>query len=259
MVELKKYAFFTLILLFLIAGKAFSDEMRYTMSFTSENDRYTFRLRGYEENSFPDLNNEEWEMLDNETGRIQFSVEGSFVFLTVYVADDGKHFVAVDDFSMEDYKTADVLWFYDKDKLVKTYSLKDLLNDVTNISQSVSHFDWCFSPSLEDKNFYLKTYELKNICFDIRTGKVKKSFYDEILHSRPLYAYGILNHIKDDLYSFEVKHLVSGKVEQNPTQITYKPTKKIRDGKYITLIIKDGAVIGTNDVLFNLCNYQNAR
>lgn len=250
-----KFLLFVIILFVPLLVKA--DEPRRNYVFTSPNNK--FELKAKSKGFSP----QEWSLIEKSTGKLHYQVVGDFSAMTVLVSNDGDNLIAVDDFSERGpAKYLEVLHFYRQGKQIKIYSLGELLNDISNISSSVSHFNWFFGmPSISNSTLRLTTYELFHYVFDIKTGGMLIKEQDTILSDGAFYIYGKLKNLSNGYYEMEVCHRIQGDIPANG-KVRFRVDAQA-DGRdkflsnfYSTVIVKDGKLLVEKDVILNSCNYQ---
>jgi len=84
------------------------------------------------------------------------------------ISDDGQTVIIIDDYpGGSGFSSIQALHFYNRDNLVRMYSLGELVTNMCNMSRSASHFDWLTGFSAEpDGKLEIKTTEFKTIGFD---------------------------------------------------------------------------------------------
>ncbi len=200
-------------------------------------------------------------LIEKATGNIRYQVTGNLSPLTLFVSDDGNNLVAIDDYSeREPTKNLDVLFFYRDGKLTKKFSLGELLNDLSNIESSVSHFRWFSGWTkllIEDGKLNITTFELMDYTFGVENGSILKKEKDAILSDDALYIYGKIRKLSKDRYEIEVCHRVQGNVpELGKVKFEAKGKNLFFENTYYSIIIKDGKFIAKKGVILNSCNYQ---
>jgi hypothetical protein len=127
-----KFLLFVFLLLAPLLVKA--DEPRYTDSFTSPNGKYEFRV-------MPNTQfRAKWSLIEKDTKKILYEIEGQFESFTVLVSDDGKNVVAIDDYSERNPEdNPEILQFFLDGKKVKSYKLSELLENTKIITAKYNH------------------------------------------------------------------------------------------------------------------------
>ena len=102
----------------------------------------------------------------------------------VYLSSDGKHVARIGPWprlwDIEDLKEGGpalkqpAIAFYSEGKLLKGYSIGDLIKDPFKLPQSVSHFQWKKDIRFDDSKGRLKavTFDGQELIFDMITGNI---------------------------------------------------------------------------------------
>lgn len=245
--------FFIFIIILSAQCVSSADEMRRTFTFKSANEK--FELKAIAKRLYPP----EWILTEKSTGGVRYKITGDFSAMTVLVSDDGESLVTIDDYSeRERAKNLDVLSFYRAGKLLKTYTLGELLNDIGNIESSVSHFTWFFGiPSLKKEKLNFKTYELVDYTFDMETGSLINKERDEALNGDALYIYGKMKNLGNGFYEMKVCHRIQGIIPKNGVvKFEAVGPDRFLTNHYSTVIVKGGRLVAEPSVILNSCNYQ---
>jgi hypothetical protein len=151
--------------------------------------------------------------------------------------------------------------------LTKKYLLGDLLKDISNISESTSHFEWSTPdgrPALKNGKLSLTTYELTYYEFDFLTGEIISKSTDPLIGLNTVYVYGQVKQKTETQYEIKVCHRVYGKVP--PTGVIYfeadpqkMPHYRFDGSDYLTVIINDGKCVAVKPFILNQCNYRKNR
>jgi hypothetical protein len=246
----------TILALFLFALAVKGDEPRFRNSFTSPNGKYELR---YESGQ---LSRQSWSLVEKPAGTVRYQVVGEFGSRTVLLTDDGVNLVVIDDFSeRRPGPELDVLMFYRDGIQIKKYSLGDLLRDPGNIESSVSHFRWFFHPEtfpVRGSKLKLKTFELLNYEFDIRTGDVLKKETDPVLTEDSVYVYGAVKKVRGRRYEIDVCRQVygvipkSGRIEFEADQDEAFQVNNV----HYSVVIRNGKLVARQGVILNSCNFR---
>jgi hypothetical protein len=152
-----------------------ADEPRSVDVFTSANGKYELRLVELKMilNQLPV---QKWSLIEKATKKELYGLTERLASFTVLVSDDGDSLIAVDDFC-ENEPSAErtVVSFYLHGKLIKQYSMGDLLDAPDYVLHSVSHFWWiAWDSKLQINNGMISftTWERNNYTLDIRTGEI---------------------------------------------------------------------------------------
>lgn len=255
---MKRFIIFLLINSFLLSAIG-ADEPRYRSCFYSKNHQYKLLLINGEKSLFTDdQTSETWALIDTITGKTLYELYSQFSGFSVFVSDNGKNIIVIDDYAVS-LKNAVVLSFFLNGNLIRNYELGFLLKDKNNISLSASHYSWLFNEKtgIENNIFTIKTYELRTFEFSISTGEIIKNTIDPIIRGNTIYAYGIINKVAEDKYSFDIQQLVYGNPFEKVLYIEYDNKKEFYKNQYVTLIIENGKVLRLYEYLqFNLCTYN---
>lgn len=111
---------------------------------------------------------------------------------TVYVSSDGEHLVRMGPWpSLKDGRRPDIqelaVAFYKNGKLLKRYPISDLINNPSNLPQSVSHFQWEKEVSFDDtlNELTIITTEDNKYVFDVKFGEIITEVVSPITSSAP--------------------------------------------------------------------------
>lgn len=255
MSRLPSTALFLLLLLAPSATRA--DEPRRVSSSASANHRF-------ELNQVSDTHTTEtWSLVDKNTGAARYTIIGVLSPRTLFVSDDGRSVLVVDDFSeRRPAKDLDVLLFYRDGKLIRSVRMGELIQDLSNISSSVSHFQWFFdgpSHSIRDGRLRLETFELVSYEFDIATGQTLRRQVDPALSPGAVYVYGELEKLGGKRYAVKVCQLAYGKLppggrvnfEAEPGDLPDRPAS------WVSVVVKDHKLLRVLDVILNSCNQES--
>jgi hypothetical protein len=108
---------------------------------------------------------------------LEYESNGWYSF-TVMVANDGAHVARAGPWPRFDSapEKTPALVFYEYGAPVKTYYVSDLVEDLSNLQYSVSHFRWGSDPHWagDPQNYEIQvtTVEGKVVKFDIRTAEI---------------------------------------------------------------------------------------
>lgn len=250
--------YFLLFILTFIPFVVRADEARFRTSFTSANDKFELKL---------DMEKRDWSLIEKSTGKELYKLVGNLWSMTVLISDDGKYVVAIDDYSEEEPEVnPDVLIFYKNGNRIKAYKLNEVFDDISFISQSVSHFRWLFRDqkdfSIDDSKLKLTTFEMNNLVFDVETGNLQKKQKDEILSDGAVYVFGEVKGSGSYNHEITVKCVIYGNAEKGE-KILFDTKEFRQEGKgrrwegsgfNESLIIKDGKLLAVKGILFNRCN-----
>lgn len=258
-----------LLVLILSIVKVYADEGRYRTNFKSKNNLYELRIidtkygkaKNTDGSEFEIVTETTWGLFDSINKVPLYSVKGNFTSKLVFVSDDGIYITIIDDESEDEPEgKLKVLQFYASGNLQISYSLEDLLCSLNNVSQSMSHFTWCynFNFSHESKSFTLITYELRIIVFDILTGKIISNYVDPVINKNTFLVSGEVNKVRRNYYEIEVCHRTYGKIPKSG-KVRFKSKSDIKGTQ--TLLIKNGRTIKTQYRIYFWppmpCNYND--
>jgi hypothetical protein len=235
-----KILLFVFLLLAPLLVKA--DEPRYTFSFTSPNGKYELRVN-------PDERSRAiWSLVEKDTKKILYEIDGQFQSFTVLVSDDGKNVVAIDDYSeRKPEDNPEILQFFLDGKKVKSYKFSELLENTNIITHSVSHFYFLLNANklaLSGTKLNLTTFELFNYEFDINTGEMLKKERDPRLSGGAVYAYGDIRGSMSGKHQMKIECLLYGEMPAGKI-IKFESKDFIYDVRsmYDAVIIKDGKLV----------------
>jgi hypothetical protein len=229
-----------------------ADEVRSTNSFKSKNGEYELRLR----TKYPEK--QRWALIHRRTNRTLYKVSEWLESMTVVVSNDGRKLIAIDDFSVFFRKDNPlVLRFYLDGKLIKSYKLDQLLINPTNVTQSVSHFQWLLDfpqKITSTEELSLTTNELVTYKFSLSNGNILQRKQDERLTGNAIYAFGKITKLKNETYEMDVLCLIYGKIPDN-RKIIFKtaPNSILSNSYYDSLIVKNGELIAKINLSLNVC------
>jgi len=252
------------ILLFLLLVTPYickADNPRWSEVFTSPNDKYELRL--VSEYGQADS---KWSLVEKATQKVKYQLTGPYLFqMSLVVSDDGNSVVAIDDFSeQEAVKNLDILFFYNKGKLIKKYTLEEI-NGMDAISYSASHFSWLLPSNLDliikDSEIEFTTYRLFHYKFDVNTGKILRKELDSRLTEDSIYVYGkIVEDLGNDRYVMEVCTLIQGIIPESGKIEFESKTMEFSERDYSTIIVRNGKfVTATYLPLMNSCTYKDSK
>ena len=228
-----------------------ADDARFNKLFTSANGKFELRLN---------LENRDWSLIEKATDKEIYKLEGNIWSMTVLVSDDGESVISIDDYSEQNLEeNPEVIFFYNNGNKVKTYRLNEVFDNKNFIVESVSHFKWLFGNkntfAINDSKVYLTTFEMNNLVFDLRTGKLLSKEKDKILADGAIYVYGQVKGLGREKHEIKIECVISGSVKKG-SNILFGSIKYKWDGSGFneSLIIKDGELIARKGIIFNRCN-----
>lgn len=255
------------------AATTYSDEPRRERRFTSSNGQYRLAEKS----------GLKWQLTDN-SGKPLYSITGTFSSCTALVSDDGQSVVVFDDYSeQEPASNLTVLSFYNVGRLVKQYSLGELLRYSDNICASAGHWQWlqgyderqqCYVEptslaSFSSNTLSFTTLELTSYRFDITNGSILERTRDPALLKGTMFAYGDVRRVAPNEYRMEIWHVIHGSVPTNGTVLFTSELSPFPQNcwdsrgnrielKYDTIscIIQDRKFLKAVNTLFNQCNFS---
>ena len=175
--------------------------------YTTEKDYYLY--------TYTHADNYVWSLYDLSNNKILYSIYNENIRIaskTALISNDGQFVVIVDDYSSGyGFHDLEIAYLYNRDILVKTFLLGDLLNSLCNVSYSISHMRWCNRASISSDNrieietneFY--TYQI-NTSGEIvaRTSDPRITEGDDIVTAK-------IRRLEKDRYEFIICHSVRNK------------------------------------------------
>jgi|GEM_PF-4627157 len=230
-----------------------------------------------------------WGLYDLRTNEKLYTIKNDSLFIetkTARISDNGENVVIVDDYSGAfGIPNFEVVYFYKKEKLLKTLTLGNLLDNMCSVSYSVSHMTWCFDFNfLTDNSFKIKTYEYFNYRFDLNGVLIDKTSDSRILPNDDIVSCKI-KRLEKNKYSFQINKSIRNKYEPNTVLILnvtdrlmrkihgkfygFLPlrNKKMETEFYKTLVLRDNRPIYSEfrfpiyngDNSCNIINNKNGR
>jgi hypothetical protein len=241
----------------LLAGPGWADEPRYRSSFTSKNGLYELRLLRTDsaasivtssgERLHPSIYT--WGVFATLTRHQLYSFQEKNDLITsktALISNDGNSLAVLDDWSAAvPWYKLDVLTFYERGRLIRSYTLGDFLCSCGSISSSVSHFDWLssyrFSPF--PNTLTIATFELNTFVFDITNGQLLTKKPHPAITPSSLLVAGQVQKLAPHQYELTVSHRMHGTVPANG-KVRFTSPAKLRPGDYLTLLIDQNQHIG---------------
>jgi len=171
-----------LILASLISGTVWADSVRnFPRSWvtTSENNTYSFTMLPGVGESKP--RGFAVKHLRGGASSLHWATSGWYGF-NGHITSDGKYLITHADHQIlvdrSDVENIEVLRFQNKDKLLKAYTLGELVDEIDDLRWSVSHTYWLAQGygarpyGLKGNDFTLITAEKNRFVFDIRDGSI---------------------------------------------------------------------------------------
>jgi len=165
----------TIIILFLFSSIAFfvnaifyDEEIApYTYTIYSSNKDYSFKMNS-------DSSGIAYQIRNTRYKKEMWKTNGWYSFQT-FITDDGKYLIRLGNWPRgESPSEKDLaIAFYNKGKLIKSYSTRELIKNDSLVVVTVSHYMFMKDePSLTDYYFQLKTIDEIVYEFDVRTGEI---------------------------------------------------------------------------------------
>jgi len=246
-----------------------ADECRPRKSFTSQNKNYELRIidtiidrtTPYDTIIIPNTKkkviyqkyrNDQyiWGLIKKSNDSLLYKIVKKYIECkAVFVSNNGKYIVIVDDFVSIPHKSSEVLCFYENGNCIRSYNLGELLSSLKNGTSTYGlNFLWC----LENKNineefdcFELTTYELQIYHFRLNGELVSKTLTKYITENT-FYGYGKIISLGNGYYEITVKHKVYGVLPEN-RKIKFYTDKKCWNNEcfydYHTVIITNRKLI----------------
>lgn len=242
----------TLLILFILMPiEVFSDQPRHRFEFKSENGKFEFKMV---DGKYDD---QYWSVFEVETGKALYDINEYLSPMSIFLTNDGKGIVAIDDYSEKDDSAGlEVLFFYRDGVLVTKHKLGELFDDPQTLHYSASHFRWYFYDpfSFDDTELRLQTFELIDYRFNVETGAVISKSKDTILTDESIFVSGIVTFIGDGLIEIEVCRRVYGAVP-NSGKIKFRDkSRSTGELPSDSVIIENGKLKSFKNVRLNHCN-----
>ena len=195
-------------LLLLFTSVVNADQYRSQSLFTSANGKFEARLK-----------DGTWRLFETAPKKELYQFQDyyehgiSFHTMTLVVSDDGKVIVAVDDYSMQDFRNnPEVLFFFREGVITKRFKLRELA-DNRFLTVSVSHFRWVIGSGsnkfrITDGQLSLSTLDLHDLTFDSATGELKSRKRD--LSDTAVFVFGKVAGLGGDRHKITVECTIAG-------------------------------------------------
>ena len=137
----------------------------YTYVISSENGRFTFKM-------FAEGKGIIYEVTDDECNKEIWKVEGWYAFKT-FITNDGQYLVRIGNWQKGVKPSNDdlAIAFYNKNKLIKSYSTRELIKDDSLVPISVSHYEFMKElPHLDGFHIIITTVDGITYKIDVTTG-----------------------------------------------------------------------------------------
>ena len=142
----------------------------YTYMISSENGKFIFKM-------FAEGKGIMYEVTDTEHNKEIWKVEGWYAFKT-FITNDGQYLIRIGNWPRGDKPSEDdlAIAFYEKDKLIKSYSTRELIKDDSLVPISVSHYEFMKEqPYLDGFRIILITVDGIAYKFDVTNGLILSS------------------------------------------------------------------------------------
>ncbi|HSL90375.1 MAG TPA: hypothetical protein VK870_13810 [Ignavibacteriaceae bacterium] len=142
----------------------------YTYVISSENGNFIFKM-------FSDGKGIAYEVTENSYNKEIWKVEGWYAFKT-FITNDGQYLIRIGNWPRGDKPSEDdlAIAFYEKDKLMKSYSTRELIKDDSLVPISVSHYEFMKEqPYLDGFRIILITVDGIAYKFDVTNGLILSS------------------------------------------------------------------------------------
>ena len=164
-----------------------ADSFECKSSFVSENKRYELRIIdtiSVHNKSNTSLGNSTryiWGVIDKKEDTLMYQVKiDGLIRKAVSICNEGRYIIVLNNWGIVPLNRLEVLSFYDKDKLIKSYCLGDLMTDLKNLKETITHWSWCYSGfgiNEHEGCYKLITHEFRSVNFNLR-GEI---IFDKIL------------------------------------------------------------------------------
>lgn len=118
-----------------------------------------------------------YEVTDTEHNKEIWKVEGWYAFKT-FITNDGQYLIRIGNWPRGDKPSEDdlAIAFYEKDKLMKSYSTRELIKGDSLVPISVSHYEFMKEqPYLDGFRIILITVDGIAYKFDVTNGLILSS------------------------------------------------------------------------------------
>jgi hypothetical protein len=244
---------------------AFGDQpLSEDLKFSSPSGEYVLKKT---ENSNPDPT---WKLRNNDTGKLLYEIKGDRLlgYKTVLISNSGR-FITVIDTSGYREQTNDlnrrVISFFADGTLSKEYTLKDIFEDTSNVSVSITRYEWLFGNSIRhnDETVSIKTLEETVYEFKVETGEIQTKALCSLRDEGAVYVYGKVNKLNGNKYEIDIYHRVWGCIpDSHKIVFNVDPSSSdaiYNDGGIYSCIILDEKLVRITLINFNLCNLENVQ
>ena len=246
--------FSLLLFLFVVyCPSVFADQPRYRSSFSSANEKYEARLK-----------DGEWKLVELDSGKELYRFRNAyaervrFSSMTLFITDDGRSVIAIDDYSEQDFsKNPAILFFLRDGAEVKSYRLNDLMES-RFVTVSVSHFRWTDGhppAKIVDSSVAVTGQDLIRRIFDVVTGEMISKEIDKELANGAVYVFGRVAGLGGDRHEIKVSCVLYGDaVEGSTVQFSSKSRRWEGNGFWESLVIRNGVLVQSTGNHFNICD-----
>ncbi len=149
------------------ASKFDKEVLPYTYVISSENGKFIFKM-------YAEGKGIAYEVTENSYNNEIWKVEGWYAFKT-FITNDGQYLIRIGNWPRGNKPSEDdlAIAFYQKDKLIKSYSTRELIKDDSLVPISVSHYEFMKEqPYLDGFHIILMTVDGIAYKFDVTTGLI---------------------------------------------------------------------------------------
>lgn len=229
---------FFFIITFLCFQITFADSPRIRYSFKSKNSRFELKpcdtifsdkkvytdsifdskTKTYFKSSYSYPDRYYWGLYDTQTKQKLYTIKNDSLFIemkTAVISDDGQNIVIIDDYAGGiAYKGFEMVTFYEKDKLMKSIKLGELIQNMCSVSYSVSHMTWCsrYFEFNERKEITIKTFEFYNYTFN-KDGELINKESDEKIKPTETLAVGEIKRKSRNKYIVKIVFCIRGNLK----------------------------------------------
>ncbi len=137
----------------------------YTYVISSENGKFIFKM-------FAEGKGIMYEVTDADYNKEIWKVEGWYAFKT-FITNDGQYLIRIGNWPRGNKPSEDdlAIAFYEKDKLIKSYSTRELIKDDSLVEISASHYGFMKElPHLDGSHIIFTAADGIIYKFDVTTG-----------------------------------------------------------------------------------------
>jgi len=170
-----------------------------------------------------------WGLYDLRTSKKLYTIKNDSLFIetkTARISENGENVIIVDDYSGGfGVPNFEVVHFYEKNKLIKTLTLGELLDNMCSVSYSTSHMRWNFDFNFsKNKLFEIKTYEFYTYTYDLNGNLIKKKSDIRIKDEDDIITAKI-SRLEKDKYLFKIRKSIRNKYKPE-TELTIMVSDK---------------------------------